>query len=88
MADHTTRSAQWPKNPSSFSSQLRRLSPRLRTIGIIVEFDRQRNGRVIRISPARDLKPIERQPHDDQRWPSGLPRVTPRVTRAALEAST
>ncbi len=44
------RSAQWPKSARTLSIVLRRLAPQLRMIGIIVEFDRQRSGRLIRLS--------------------------------------
>jgi hypothetical protein len=75
MPEHTLRSARWPKNAHSLSSQLRRIAPQLRTIGIDVEFDRQRTGRVIRIWRAGDLLPSEGQPQGDVPWASGLRRL-------------
>jgi len=48
------RSAQWPKNARLLSTTLRRIAPQLRMIGIIVEFDRGRNARLIRISSDQD----------------------------------
>ncbi len=44
------RSAQWPKSARTLSIVLRHLAPQLRMIGIIVGFDRQRSGRLIRLS--------------------------------------
>jgi len=48
------RSAQWLKRARALSVALRRLAPQLRMIGIIVEFDRQRSGRLVRLSPDSD----------------------------------
>ncbi len=45
-----TRTAQWPKTPRSLSCALRRILPQLRTVGIIVTFDRVDNSRMITIS--------------------------------------
>jgi hypothetical protein len=50
MPANVTRSAQWPKSPRLLSSRLRRIAPQLRTIGIKLEFGRDVNGRLIRIS--------------------------------------
>jgi hypothetical protein len=50
LPENGAKPAQWPKNARSLSCQLRRIAPQLRTIGIDVQFDRRRTGRVIRIS--------------------------------------
>jgi len=44
------RATQWPKNARLLSTVLRRIAPQLRMIGIIVEFERGRDARLIRIS--------------------------------------
>jgi hypothetical protein len=85
--DQTRRSAQWPKNASSFSNQLRRIAPQLRAIGINVEFDRQRTGRLIRISPVVEASPVEPE-EEDRNWPPRYRRVTPRMTAGAQVIST
>ena len=48
---NATKTAQWPKTPKLLSSALRRILPQLRTIGIIVNFERAGGNRVIAISP-------------------------------------
>ncbi len=45
-----TKTGQWPKTPKLLSSALRRILPQLRTIGIIINFDRIDNTRTITIS--------------------------------------
>jgi len=43
-------SARWPKSPRTFSNELRRIAPLLRTRGISVEFTRTRDSRLITIN--------------------------------------
>lgn len=44
-----TRSSDWPKSPRALSVKLRHLAPQLRSIGIEVEFERERLGRFVTI---------------------------------------
>ena len=42
-----TRSARWPKTPSTLGNELRRLAPTLRDRGVAVTFGKNRNSRLI-----------------------------------------
>ena len=46
-------SARWPQSPRTFSNELRRIAPQLRTRGISVKFTRTRNSRLITIDADR-----------------------------------
>jgi hypothetical protein len=45
-----TKSARWPKTPSSLGNELRRLAPTLRDRGVAVTFGKNRNSRLITIT--------------------------------------
>jgi hypothetical protein len=45
-----TKSARWPKTPSSLGNELRRLAPTLRDRGVAVSFGKNRNSRLITIT--------------------------------------
>ena len=48
--DETRKQRAWPKRPTTLGGQLKRIAPALRRVGIVVEYDRDRARRNIRIT--------------------------------------
>ena len=59
LADHvdeeTRKQRSWPKRPHTLGGQLKRIAPALRRVGIVVEHDRDRSRRIIRITKVAGL---------------------------------
>ena len=55
VGERVRASVRWPKTPRSFSNELRRLAPLLRTRGISVVFSRTTASRLITIDAAEDF---------------------------------
>ena len=50
LSPKVAASARWPKTPRSFTNELRRIAPQLRTHGISVKFTRTKDSRLITIN--------------------------------------
>jgi len=62
-----TKAARWPKTPRLMSCALREISPQLRAIGTTVAFERDRNVRIITITPSQRRDPeVNCQPSIDR----------------------
>ncbi|MEE8530722.1 MAG: hypothetical protein V3S34_00730 [Hyphomicrobium sp.] len=58
--DRVTRSKDWPKTPASLSTQLRRLAPAFRCIGIKISLDDPKTGKRLRTTSGQRLIRLEK----------------------------
>ncbi len=49
----TAASARWPKSPEKFATELRRIAPQLRMLGLNMSFGRSFKGRFVTFAPAK-----------------------------------
>jgi hypothetical protein len=57
----TVRLSDWPTSPRSLSVKLRQLAPQLRSIGIEVEFQRERCGRFVTVTMSKEKEASARK---------------------------
>lgn len=63
VVGNETKEKDWPKKAHTLSGRLRRLSPNLRAIGLLIEFDRQSDAsrrRIIRVTQERECSEASR----------------------------
>ena len=83
--EETKRKKAWPKGPNALGDQLRRLAPNLRAIGISVEFEKVRRGRLIRLGTEGAVSAVHAVPMDSKDGDVGKSHTQSKAVSGALD---